>query len=71
MARHLEVRTADGKLMTTVIAALDTHRSDLYSEKIRRAMQAAKEQGFPPDQKSRLASARSERINGRFVAIEF
>ena len=58
--RELEVRTADGKLMTTVIAALDTHRSDLYSEKIRRAMGAAKEQGFPPDQKSRSASQGQE-----------
>ena len=68
--RELEVRTADGKLMTTVIAALDTHRSDLYSEKIRRAMGAAKEQGFPARSKIPFGLRKVRNDSGRFVAIE-
>ena len=68
--RELEVRTADGRLMTTIVAALDAHRSDLYSEKVRRAMRAAKEQGFPARSKIPFGFRKVRNESGRFVAVE-
>ncbi len=68
--RELEIKTADGKLMTTIVAALDTHRSDLYSEKVRRHLSAAREQGFPavPSIPFGLKKVRNEA--GRFVSLD-
>ena len=68
--RELEVRTADGKLMTTVIAALDTHRSDLYSEKTLRHMRAAREKGLPVRSKIPFGLRKIRNESGRFVAVE-
>ena len=68
--RELEVRTADGRLMTTIVAALDAHRSDLYSEKVRRHMAAAKERGFPTRSKIPFGLRKVRDDNGRFVSIE-
>ena len=68
--RELEIKTADGKLMTTIVAALDSHRSDLYSEKVRRHLSAAREQGFPaiPSIPFGLKKCRNEA--GRFVSLD-
>lgn len=68
--RELEVRTADGKLMTTIVAALDAHRSDLYSEKILRHMAAAREKGLPVCSKIPFGLRKVRNESGRFVAIE-
>jgi len=55
----LEVQTADGRLMTTIVGALDQHRSQLYGEKVRRAMESAKEQGLPVRSKLPFGSSRA------------
>jgi len=68
--RELEVRTADGRLMTTIVAALDQHRSDLYSEKVRRAMKSAREQGLPARSHIPFGFRKIRNEVGRFIAIE-
>ncbi len=67
--RELEIKTADGKLMTTVISALDTHRSDLYSEKVRRHLKAAREQGFPARSKVPFGLMKVRNEAGRVVSL--
>lgn len=68
--RELEVRTADGRLMTQLIGALDEHRSRLYGEKTRRHLQAAREQGFPARSRLPFGLMKVRNDAGRFVAID-
>ncbi|QNJ06267.1 recombinase family protein [Synechococcus sp. MEDNS5] len=68
--RELEVHSADGRLMTTIIGALDEHRSRLYGEKVRRAMRSAREQGLPARSKLPFGYRKVRNDSGRFVAIE-
>lgn len=67
--RELETKTADGKLMTTIVAALDAHRSDLYAEKTRRHRRVAKEQGFPVRSKVPFGLMKVRNDAGRVVAL--
>lgn len=67
--RALETKTADGRLMTTIVAALDAHRSDLYSEKTRRHRRVAKEQGFPVRSKVPFGLTKVRNEAGRVVAL--
>ena len=68
--RELEVKTADGRLMTQIVGALDEHRSRLYGEKTRRHLQAAREQGLPARPRVPFGLAKVRDDAGRFVAIE-
>ena len=68
--RDLAVKSADGTLLTTITAALDQHRSDLYSEKVRRAMACAREQGLPARSKIPFGLRKVRNESGRFVAVE-
>ena len=68
--RDLAVKTADGVLLTTITAALDQHRSDLYSEKIQRAMKSARDQGLPARSKIPFGLRKVRNAAGRFVAVE-
>lgn len=68
--RTLETKTADGKLMTTIVAALDAHRSDLYSEKTRRHRRVAKEQGFPVRSKVPFGLMKVRNEAGRVIALD-
>lgn len=68
--RELEVRTADGTLMTQLIGALDQHRSALYSEKTKRHLQAAREQGLPARPRVPFGLMKVRNDAGRFVAID-
>jgi len=68
--RELEVQTADGRLMTTIVGALDQHRSQLYGEKVRRAMESAKEQGLPVRSKLPFGFRKIRNEAGRFIAVE-
>ena len=68
--RELEVRTADGTLMTQLVAALDQHRSALYSEKTRRHLQASREQGLPARPRVPFGLMKVRNDAGRFVAID-
>ena len=68
--RELEVRTADGTLMTQLIGALDQHRSALYSEKTRRHLQAAREQGLPARPRVPFGLRKVRNDAGRFVGID-
>ena len=68
--RELEVKTADGRLMTTLLGALDEHRSKLYGEKTRRHLQAAREQGFPARPRVPFGLRKVRDGAGRFVAID-
>ena len=68
--RELEIKTADGKLMATVIGALDAHRSDLYSEKVRRHMTAAKEAGFPVRSKVPFGLMKIRNEGGRVTTLD-
>nr|BDD44062.1 hypothetical protein 2 [bacterium] len=68
--RQLEVKTADGTLMTQLIGALDQHRSALYSEKTRRHLQAAREQGMPARPRLPFGLRKIRNDAGRFVGIE-
>lgn len=68
--RALEVKTADGRLMTQIVGALDEHRSRLYGEKVRRAYQEAKKQGLPARSKIPFGLKKVRNDAGRFVAVE-
>lgn len=68
--RALETKTADGRLMTTIVAALDAHRSDLYSEKTRRHRRVAKEQGFPVRSHVPFGLTKVRNEAGRVVALD-
>lgn len=68
--RELEVKTADGRLMTTLLGALDQHRSQLYGEKTARHLQAAREQGFPARPRVPFGLMKVRDAAGRFVAID-
>jgi DNA invertase Pin-like site-specific DNA recombinase len=70
--RELEVRSADGTLMTQLLGALDQHRSSLYAEKTRRHLKAAREQGMPclPGKHLAFGLRKVRNESGRFVAIE-
>lgn len=68
--RQLEIKSADGRLMTTIIGALDQHRSELYGEKTRRHLQAAREQGLPARPRLPFGLRKIRNDAGRFVAIE-
>jgi DNA invertase Pin-like site-specific DNA recombinase len=68
--RELEVKTADGRLMTTLLGALDQHRSQLYGEKTRRHLQAAREQGFPARPRVPFGLRKLRDEAGRFVGID-
>jgi DNA invertase Pin-like site-specific DNA recombinase len=68
--RELEVRTADGTLMTQLIGALDQHRSALYSEKTKRHLQAAREQGLPARPRVPFGLRKVRNDAGRFVGID-
>ena len=64
--RDLAVKTADGVLLTTITAALDQHRSDLYSEKIQRAMKSARDQGLPARSKIPFGLRKVRNAAGRY-----
>ena len=68
--RDLAVKSADGTLLTTITAALDQHPSDLYSEKVRRAMAYAREQGLPARSKIPFGLRKVRNESGRFVAVD-
>jgi DNA invertase Pin-like site-specific DNA recombinase len=68
--RELEVKTADGRLMTTLLGALDQHRSQLYGEKTRRHLQSAREQGLPARPRVPFGLRKVRNEAGRFVGIE-
>ncbi len=68
--RELEVRTADGRLMTQLLGALDEHRSRLYGEKTARHLQAAREQGFPARPRVPFGLRKVRDENGRFIDID-
>jgi len=68
--RELEVHSADGRLMTTIIGALDEHRSRLYGEKVSRALKSARAQGLPARSKLPFGYRKVRNDNGRFVEIE-
>ena len=68
--RQLEVKTADGRLMTQIIGALDEHRSRLYGEKTRRHLQSARDQGKPARPRVPFGLRKIRNENGRFVGVE-
>ena len=45
--RPIEFRTPDGALLGTISSALNAHRSALYAQKIRRGLEAGRDQGLP------------------------
>ena len=68
--RELEVKTADGRLMTTLLGALDQHRSQLYGEKTRRHLQSAREQGLPARPRVPFGLCKIRNEAGRFVGVD-
>ena len=68
--RQLEVKTADGRLMTQIIGALDEHRSRLYGEKTRRHLQSAREEGKPARPRVPFGLRKIRNDSGRFVGVE-
>ena len=52
------------------MAALDQHRSDLYSEKIRRTMKSAREQGLPARSTIPFGLRKVRNEAGRFISVE-
>lgn len=67
--RDLAVKTADGVLLTTITAALDQHRSDLYSEKVKRARRVAREQGLPARSTIPFGLCKIRNDAGRFIDV--
>lgn len=68
--RELEIRTADGRLMTQLLGALDEHRSNLYGEKTRRHLDEARSKGFPARPRVPFGLRKVRDDKGRFVGIE-
>lgn len=67
--RQLEVKTADGRLMTELIGALDEHLSNLYGEKTPRHLQSAREQGNPAGPRIPFGLKKIRNDSGRFVEV--
>lgn len=68
--REIEFRTPDGQLLSTMVSALNQHRSRAYGAKTKRGLEEARKQGLParPRVPFGLRKIRDER--GRFVGIE-
>lgn len=68
--RELEMRTPDGELLSTVVSALNQHRSKLYAQKVKRALAGARKQGKPAVSLVPYGLRKVRDNNGRLVGIE-
>lgn len=68
--RELEMRTPDGELLSTVVSALNQHRSRLYAQKVKRALVEARKQGKPAVSLVPYGLRKVRDQNGRLVGIE-
>ena len=68
--RELEMRTPDGELLSTVVSALNQHRSKLYAQKVRRALVESRKQGRPTVSQLPYGLRKIRDKNGRLVRIE-
>ena len=68
--RELEMRTPDGELLSTVVSALNQHRSKLYAQKIKRSLVEARKQGKPAVSLVPYGFRKIRDHNGRLVGIE-
>jgi len=68
--RDLTCSTADGTLWTQLLGSLDQHRSGLYGEKTRKALEAARSMGFPARPRIPFGLRKVRDANGRFIAVE-
>ena len=68
--RELEMRTPDGELLSTVVSALNQHRSKLYAQKVKRALAGARKQGKPAVSNVPYGLRKVRDNNGRLIGIE-
>ena len=68
--REIEFRSPDGELLSTVVSALNQHRSRAYGAKTRRGLDQARKQGLPARPRVPFGFRKVRNEQGRFVAIE-
>ena len=68
--RELEMRTPDGELLSTVVSALNQHRSKLYRQKVKRALVQARKDGKPAVAQVPFGFRKVRDTGGRLVGIE-
>lgn len=68
--REIEFRTPDGELLSTVVSALNQHRSKAYGAKTKRGLEEARKQGLPARPRVPFGLRKIRDEKGRFVGIE-
>lgn len=68
--RELEMRTPDGELLSTVVSALNQHRSKLYRQKVKRALEQARKDGKPAVAQVPFGFRKVRDSGGRLIGIE-
>lgn len=68
--REIEFRSPDGELLSTVVSALNQHRSKAYGAKTRRGLEQARKQGLPARPRVPFGFRKVRNEQGRLVSIE-
>lgn len=68
--REIEFRSPDGELLSTVVSALNQHRSRAYGAKTRRGLEQARDQGLPARPRVPFGFRKVRDERGRLIGIE-
>lgn len=68
--REIEFRSPDGELLSTVISALNQHRSRAYGAKTRRGLEQARQQGLPARPRVAFGFRKVRNEQGRLIGYE-
>lgn len=68
--REIEFRSPDGQLLSTIVSALNQHRSRAYGAKTRRGLEQARQQGLPARPRVPFGLRKVRDPKGKLIGIE-